>query len=106
MSEELLQIRNEIHGLNEATADITFLEALVNNLVYCLRKIQKESEEQEDKLKALAINIVVTDILATKNQELAKAKIAKSRSLNAYPELFRQAKQLIVQDINQIIEDI
>ena len=106
MSEELLQIRNEINGLNDTTADIAFLEALVNNLVYCLRKVQKESEEQEDKLKALAVNIVVTDILATKNQELAKAKKAKSRSLNSYPGLFRQAKQLIVQDINQIIEDI
>ena len=100
MTEELLQIKNEIEDISSSKADIDFLEALVNNAVYCLSSHQKKINDVEIKKR---IDLVITDILNTLNKEIewAKEELEKE-NYSELNELFSKAKNQILSDLNQL----
>ena len=100
MTPELEQIRDEIADLSILKSDIHFLEALVNNAIYCLSSHQKNDLRPRSKQ---AIDVVITDLLNTLTKEIEWAKEEKeNENFTELEKLFTKAKGQILSDINQL----
>ncbi len=67
---ELRQIFDEIVDLDNESDDLQMLEALANNAVYVLSKIQKTENSEERAISSTVLN----DMLNTLNKEFVWAK--------------------------------
>ncbi|MCH2023730.1 MAG: hypothetical protein MK207_14740 [Saprospiraceae bacterium] len=100
MTPELQQIRDEIADLSILNPDIHFLEALVNNAIYCLSNHQKKDLQPRSKQ---AIGVVITDLLNTLTKEIQWAKEEnENENFAELEKLFTKAKGQILSDIDQL----
>ena len=104
MTKEIAAIQNEIQAISLAELDIAFLEALSNNVVYCLNKYLKESSDlARDKKKR--VDNVMTDILETLSKEInwAKEELEEQNEGTARDYLAK-AKQQVLDSMQQLFD--
>jgi hypothetical protein len=99
LKEELKQIYAEVQDLSNETADLQLLEALANNTVYVLSKIQLSENKNEKTLAAL----VLADMLNTLNKEFVWAK--EEESPMEKQKWFQKAKKQIIEDMQVLFEN-
>jgi hypothetical protein len=99
LKEELKQIYAEVQDLSNETADLQLLEALANNTVYVLSKIQLSENKNEKTLAAL----VLADMLNTLNKEFVWAK--EEESPKEKQKWFQKAKKQIIEDMQVLFEN-
>jgi hypothetical protein len=99
LKEELKQIYAEVQDLSNETADLQLLEALANNTVYVLSKIQLSDNKNEKTLAAL----VLADMLNTLNKEFVWAK--EEESPMEKQKWFQKAKKQIIEDMQVLFEN-
>jgi hypothetical protein len=96
--EELKQIFEEIAELSDESADLQMLEALANNVVYVLSKMQLSDNQQ---LRSLT-ELVLADMLNTLNKEFIWAK--EEESPVEKHKWFIKAKKQILEDMKLLLE--
>ena len=99
LKEELKQIYAEVQDLSNETADLQLLEALANNTVYVLSKIQLSDNKNEKTLAAL----VLADMLNTLNKEFVWAK--EEESPIEKQKWFQKAKKQLMEDMQVLFEN-
>jgi hypothetical protein len=99
LKEELKQIYAEVQDLSNETADLQLLEALANNTVYVLSKIQLSDNKNEKTLAAL----VLADMLNTLNKEFVWAK--EEESPMEKQKWFQKAKKQLMEDMQVLFEN-
>lgn len=99
LKEELKQIYAEVQDLSNETADLQLLEALANNTVYILSKIQL-SDNKNDKTLA---GLVLADMLNTLNKEFVWAK--EEESPLEKQKWFQKAKKQLMEDMQVLFEN-
>ena len=99
LKEELKQIYAEVQDLSNETADLQLLEALANNTVYVLSKIQLSDNKNEKTLAAL----VLADMLNTLNKEFVWAK--EEESPIEKQKWFQKAKKQVLEDMQVLFEN-
>ena len=99
LKEELKQIYAEVQDLSNETADLQLLEALANNTVYVLSKIQLSDNKNEKTLAAL----VLADMLNTLNKEFVWAK--EEESPLEKQKWFQKAKKQLMEDMQVLFEN-
>jgi hypothetical protein len=99
LKEELKQIYAEVQDLSNETADLQLLEALANNTVYVLSKIQLSDNKNEKTLAAL----VLADMLNTLNKEFVWAK--EEESPMEKQKWFQKAKKQLIEDMQVLFEN-
>lgn len=97
--EELKQIFKEVDELSNETADLQLLEALANNTVYVLSKLQL-TENKNDKTLA---SLVLADMLNTLNKEFVWAR--EEESSPERQKWFCKAKKQILEDMQVLFEN-
>lgn len=99
LKEELKQIYAEVQDLSNETVDLQLLEALANNTVYVLSKIQLSDNKNEKTLAAL----VLADMLNTLNKEFVWAK--EEESPMEKQKWFQKAKKQLMEDMQVLFEN-
>jgi len=97
--EELKQIYAEVQDLSNESADLQMLEALANNTVYILSKVQLSENKNEKTLAAL----VLADMLNTLNKEFVWAK--EEESPIEKQKWFQKAKKQVLEDMQVLFEN-
>lgn len=95
---ELKQIFLEITDLDYESSDLNMLEALANNAVYVLSKMQKSENINERSIS----DQILTDMLHTLNKELIWAK-EEEIPLEKH-NWFIKAKKQILEDMKALFE--
>jgi hypothetical protein len=93
---ELKHIYKEIVDIHDESDDLQLLEALANNAIYVLSKIQ-QSNHSTDKATA---SVVLTDMLNTLNKELLWAK-QEQDPLEKH-QWFVKAKKQFLEDMQML----
>lgn len=103
MTVEINTIQTEIKSFSAEGLDIAFLEALSNNVVYCLNKYLKENTDSSRSIKRKANN-VITDILETLSKEItwAKEELEGGNPLPA-KEYLAKAQQQILESMQVLV---
>lgn len=98
MTQELVQIRDEIAALPADTHQLTLLEALVNNAVYLLSKLERHYYQKEFIKQKTIVENVMGDLLQTLNKELrwAMEENYAPRKL----EYYEKAQAQVLQDLD------
>jgi hypothetical protein len=97
--EELKQIFAEVQDLSNETADLQMLEALANNTVYILSKLQLTDNKNDKTLASL----VLADMLNTLNKEFVWAK--EEDSPMEKQKWFQKAKKQVLEDMQVLFEN-
>jgi len=103
MSPELEQIYDELVELSDERVDLPFLEALANNALYVLAKMQRSEEPRSPEQRAL-IDSVIVDVLNTTHKELLWAQQDaddKAEQLNWYVKARRQ----FLRDLKRLFDE-
>lgn len=98
MTNELLQIRDEIAALPADVQQLDLLEALANNVVYLLSKLERHYHQKEFIKQKTIVENVMSDLLQTLNKELRWA-VEENYALRKL-EYYEKAKAQILQDLN------
>ncbi len=98
MTEELEQIYVEIIDLHDESDDIQMLEALANNAIYVLSKMQQSSHILLMPAERSNIDQVLNDMLNTMNKELLWAKQEGQDPLEQH-RWFVKAKKQFLEDL-------
>jgi hypothetical protein len=93
---ELKHIYEEIVDIRDESDDLQMLEALANNAIYVLSKIQ-QSNNVADKATA---SVVLTDMLNTLNKEFLWAK--EEQDLLEKHRWFVKAKKQFLEDMQAL----
>lgn len=104
MLAEIRSIRAEIEIVKIADLDIDFLEALTNNAIYCLNKLQTKAATSSIGNTRKLVNEIMTDLLETLNKEVRWAKEELSNEdQHAAQEYYKKAKKQIIESIDQLL---
>jgi hypothetical protein len=98
--EELKQIFAEVQDLSNETADLQMLEALANNTVYILSKLQLTDNKNDKTLASL----VLADMLNTLNKEFVWAKEEEDSPIEKQ-KWFQKAKKQVLEDMQVLFEN-
>lgn len=97
MTNELLQIRDEIAALPADAQQLELLEGLVNNAIYLLSKLERHYYQKEFIKQKTIVENVMGDLLQTLNKELRWA------AEEGYPpqklDYYEKAQQQVLKDL-------
>ncbi len=96
MTAELESIYQEILDLHDESDDLQMLEALVNNAVYVLSKLQQSAEMALSPQEAQAVELALTDLLNTMSKEMRWAKEEADDLLEQHRWFVKAKKQFLV----------
>lgn len=103
MTTEIASIQDDIKNLSIHDLDISFLEALANNVVYCLNKYQKEQQKSISRKDKQKTDNTITDILEILSKEIIWAKEeVKNKDIESAYSYFRKAKKQLVKSIEPL----
>lgn len=103
MTAELESIYQELRDLHDESDDLQMLEALANNVVYVLSKLQQSTEITLSSRDKNIIDVVLVDLLNTLNKELRWA-IQEGDDLLEQHRWFVKAKKQFLEDMHPLFE--
>lgn len=98
MTNELEQIYVEITDLHNESDDLQMLEALANNAIFVLSKMQQSPDILLMPAEKTRIDTVLSDLLNTMNKELLWAKQERDDLLEQH-RWFVKAKKQFLEDM-------
>lgn len=104
MTAELESIYAEIMDLHDESDDLQMLEALINNAVYVLSKMQQSSEISLLPKEKEAVDITLSDLLNTLSKEFRWAKEEEEDLLEQHRWFVKAKKQFLV-DMQPLFRD-
>jgi hypothetical protein len=100
MTTELDILREEVENLKPYQADVDMLDALANNIVYILSKMQRQASQPDSiwQKHHNKLEQVLSDVLNTLNKELLWAK-EETEDEDQRRHWFGKAQQQLLEDI-------
>lgn len=101
MTPELELIRDEIADMEDNKADIQMLNALANNLIYVLTKMQRTNDDLSVEQRA-EMDTVIVDLLNTMDKELKWAQ--EDDDEDEQKVWFAKARRHLLRDLNRLFD--
>jgi hypothetical protein len=105
MTDQLEQIYVEIIDLHDESDDLQMLEALANNAIFVLSKMQQSEKVLLMPAERTKMDQVLSDLLNTMNKELLWAK-QEHQDLLEQHRWFIKAKKQFLEDMKGLFESL